>query len=275
MRLKQLPKKRIVLTEFFSETKRLLREYKLNTICVEAKCPNIFECFSQRKCTFLIMGKSCSRACSFCSVKKGKLESPDEGEAERIAEVVKKLGLDTVVLTSVTRDDLPLGGANYFKKVVEQIRRLNPDIKIEVLVPDFQGNFRAISMVVSSAINLFAHNIETVQRLYPVIKKGADYHRSLNVLKIAKDLKPSLETKTALLLGMGEEISEVRITMKEIKDTGCDILVLGQYLQSSPQGIIPHQILSEEEFEELKSYALHLGFKQVYAGTWMRSSYVS
>ena len=253
--------------------KKLLRRVKLNTVCEESRCPNISECFSSGTATFMILGDRCTRSCSFCNVKRAVGGYVDPEEPFRIAEAVKILGLDYVVITSVTRDDLELGGAFQFFKTVRVVKELNLDVKVEVLVPDFGGSNKAVELVMSSSPDVFAHNIETVPRLYERVRKGADYRRSIRIIKMAKEINPSIVTKSALLVGFGESFEEIEMVMDDLRGVDCDVLTIGQYYMPSLRHHPVVKYYSEEEFLMLKEMAEEKGFKMVVAGPNVRSSY--
>ena len=255
------------------EMKKLLRRVKLNTVCEESRCPNISECFSSGTATFMILGDRCTRSCSFCNVKRAVKGYIDPGEPFRVAKAVRILGLDYVVITSVTRDDLALGGAFQFFKTVRAVKELNPGVRVEVLVPDFGGSNEAVELVMSSSPDVFSHNLETVPRLYDSVRKGADYRRSLNIIRMAKEINPFVVTKSALLVGFGERFDEIEKVMDDLRDVDCDVLTIGQYYMPS---LRHHQVVKyyrEEEFLKLKEMAEEKGFKMVVAGPNVRSSY--
>ncbi len=267
-----LPQKRIEITSQYYIVKKEIRESGLHTICEQARCPNIFECFSEKRVTFLILGDTCSRGCSFCAVKRGKPQDVDKSEPQKIARFVEKFGIRNVVITSVCRDDLEDYGAQQFVEVIAEIKKLNRDVKIEVLIPDFRGEVNLIAKVVHSGPEVVSHNLETVPRLSPIVRKGASYNLSLTVLKMIKEIDKNVITKSALLLGMGEEPAEVLDTIKDIRNTGCDILVLGQYLKPHKNSCEVKKILTPDEFGYYKQQAMKMGFKEVFADTWARSS---
>ena len=257
----------------FREVRRLLGDLRLNTVCQEAQCPNKGECYRSGTATFLILGDVCTRRCRFCAVTKGQPQPLDWGEAERVAQAVKALGLRYAVITSVTRDDLPDGGAGLFAKTVRTIGQLAPGCKTEVLIPDFLGSADSIGAVVEAGPDVLNHNLETVPRLYPLARPEADYRRSLRVLRVAKEMSPHLLTKSGLILGMGETRDEVRAVMADLVDAGCDLLTLGQYLRPSPDHLPIERYLPPEEFAELAAEGERMGLKHVEAGPLVRSSY--
>ncbi len=247
----------------------------LATICEEALCPNISECFQKKQATFLILGKICTRKCLFCRVKKTeKPLMPDLSEPNLIAKKIKELQLHYVVITSPTRDDLPDFGAKHFSKVIQAIKQNNPNIKIEILVPDFQANTNSIKTVIKAKPDIFGHNLETVPRLYE-IRKGANYHRSLQVLQTAKELNPQLTTKSALILGLGETKDEVIAVLNELRQINCDHLNLGQYLAPSKNHYPIKEFITPEQFLDYKNIAIKMGFSKVESNPFVRSSYQS
>lgn len=246
----------------------------LNTVCEEALCPNIGECFSKGQATFLILGKVCTRQCAFCGVKRGSPSRVDPDEPARVAEGVRRLGLNHVVITSVTRDDLPDGGAGAFVDTVSSIRRLlTGKLIIELLTPDFNLNKDAIRKVVAAKPDIFAHNIETVPRLYPEARKGADYNRSLAVLSYIKECDAGMRSKSGIMLGLGEREDEVLDTIRQIARTGCDFLSVGQYLAPSRRHLPVKEYITPERFKYYREKALAAGFSRVLSGPYVRSSY--
>jgi lipoic acid synthetase len=258
--------------EFF-ETKRLVRDLRLHTVCEEAHCPNVGECWGHRTATFMLLGEVCTRNCAFCAVAHGRPQAVDPYEPQRVAEAVVRLGLRHVVVTSVDRDDLPDGGAGHFARTAETIKRRAPDCAVEVLIPDFQGDKVAIETVADAPIDVLNHNTETVPRLYKRVRPGAKYERSLDLLRHAKEHRPELFTKTGLMLGLGEERHELLAVLVEIAATGCNILTLGQYLRPSGSQLPVERYLDPAEFAELRHAALRLGFRHVESGPLVRSSY--
>lgn len=268
----KIEKKRISISDTVNLKKSFCRQ-RLNTVCQSAKCPNIGECFKKRTATFLILGKNCTRSCGFCGIDKKTPETPDPGEPERIAKAVKELGLKYVVITSVTRDDLQDGGAGHFAAAIKKIAKINPESKIEVLVPDFQGKKSGIDAVLEAKPDVFAHNLETVPSLYAKVRRGADYKRSLEILRYAKN--KGFKVKTGIMLGLGEKEEEVFMTIKDIKETGADILTVGQYLAPS---IMHYPVIyeySDDEFARIKDYAVSAGIKNTVCGRYVRSSYLA
>jgi lipoic acid synthetase len=254
-------------------TDKLLTELKLTTVCEEAKCPNRMECWSQQTATFMIMGSVCTRPCGFCSVDKGKTEPLELDEPERLAEAAARLGLKHVVITSVTRDDLPDGGAEHFYQSVLAVRR-KTGAAVEVLVPDFLGKPGAIERVVESAPEVFNHNTETVPRLYREVRgRKSEYRWTLALLKRVKELNPAIKTKSGLMLGLGETREELLDVLADLLDNGVDMLTLGQYLQPTPEHLPVTRYVTPEEFDELGAAAKAMGFKSVSSGPFVRSSY--
>ena len=259
-----------------AELKRVLRSSSLNTVCEEARCPNIEECFSSGTATFMILGDICTRGCKFCSVHTGTPKMSPlnfELEASSVVEATKKLGLKYVVITSVARDDLADGGASGFVATVGAIKRELPEVEVEVLVPDFRGNQDSITSVINSGIKVFNHNLETVPRLYRKVRPGSGYKRSLDLLKFAKDANPKVLTKTGIMLGLGEEKEEVYDLMKDSIQAGIDIFTAGQYMRPSLSHLAVERYVKPVEFDHYRDYAKKLGFKSVFAGPLVRSSY--
>lgn len=252
-----------------------LREFNVNTVCREARCPNFGDCFNNLRLTFMILGDTCTRDCRFCSVKKsgGKPLDIDLGEPYRIAQVVKRLGLKYVVVTSVTRDDLEDAGASIFSKVIELIRKIDKNIKIEVLIPDFQGKVSSIRCLLDARPDVVAHNIETVKRLYPYIRPKADYRFSLEILKRIKGLSPVSITKSSIMLGLGEREFEVKEAMQDLISARCDMLTLGQYLAPSEDHYPIKEFITPGKFIKYKELGISLGFKAILSGPLVRSSY--
>ena len=251
-----------------------LTEFKVRTVCQEARCPNLSACFHNLSFTFMLLGDTCTRNCRFCAVKKskGQLEA-DLDEPYRIQKAVKEFGLNYALITSVTRDDLADGGAKIFAQTVELIRAIKRNIKVEVLIPDFKGNLSSIECLLNASPDVAAHNLETVSRLYQDLRPTADYALSLKVLKKIKELRPELTSKSSLLLGLGEEESEVKEAMQDLRDSRCDILTLGQYLAPSLAHYPVKEFISLKQFKRYEDLGLSLGFKAVFSGPKVRSSY--
>lgn len=261
------------LGENYRKVKSLLSELKLHTVCQEANCPNIGNCFEERTATFLILGKICTRGCSFCNVERGVPLELDPSEPPHIAQAVKILELEYAVITSVIRDDLEDGGASQFAQVIREIRKLNPDCKVEVLVPDFKGKLVCLKIVLEEKPVVLNHNLETVKRLYPLVRKGADYVRSLALLKRSKEYDSSVLTKSGIIIGMGESKEEIIDLMQDLREVDCDLLTVGQYLSPSAEHLKVERYYSPQEFEELKKIGQGMGFRKVESGPLVRSSY--
>lgn len=258
----------------YESVRALLKKRRLHTVCEEAKCPNIWECFSRRTSTFLIMGDRCTRKCRFCAVAHGTSSGPpDPTEPARVAEAVKGMGLRHVVITSVTRDDLPDGGARQFAETIRAIQEKTPDARVEVLIPDFQGSLSALKTVIDAQPHVLNHNIETVPRLYPSVRPGAIYERSLQLLMRVQNLDPSIPTKSGLMLGLGETPEEIHQTLLDLLQVGCSLLTLGQYLQPSKEHLPVVRFIPPSEFERWRKRALQMGFMEVASGPFVRSSY--
>ena len=266
-------KRRLPTGDTYAHVRELIESGRLHTVCQEAKCPNIWECFSHRTATFLIMGERCTRNCRFCSVQSGVPEPLDPGEPARVAEAAARMELKYVVVTSVTRDDVPDGGAAHFAATIREIRSRTPGAEIEVLIPDLQGDRTALAVVLGARPNVLNHNIETVPRLYPQVRPQADYRRSLELLRAAADMAPSIPTKSGLMLGLGETSDEVRQTLQDLRAHGCRLLTLGQYLQPSQEHLPVEAYVAPEEFERWRTVALDLGFTHVASAPFVRSSY--
>ena len=266
-------RKKLPTAPAFGEVRALLKKGRLHTVCQEAKCPNLWECFSQRTATFLIMGPRCTRDCRFCSVGQGPSGPPDPQEPRRVAEAAARMGLAYVVVTSVTRDDLADGGAGFFAMTIEEIRRLLPRARVEVLIPDFQGDADAVHAVMAARPDVLNHNLETVPRLYPRVRPQAAYERSLEVLRLARQYAPSVPTKSGLMLGLGERPEEVTKTLEDLLEAGCSMLTLGQYLQPSKGHLEVAAFIHPDDFKKWKKKALAMGFSQVASGPFVRSSY--
>ncbi len=253
-------------------TKRILRHHGVSTVCEEARCPNQGKCFSESTATFMILGDRCTRNCSFCAVESSNPLPVDPSEPQNVAEAVSALGLEFVVITSVTRDDLPDGGAGQFAETIQAVRNKNKIIKIEVLTPDFKGDSNALKTVLDARPDVFNHNVETVPSLYNTVRPMADYETSLNVLRRAKALCPDLRSKSGIMLGLGETGPEVISVMKDIRDTGCDFLTIGQYLRPRRTNIPLTEYIRPEVFEEYRIKGLEMGFRAVASSPLTRSS---
>jgi len=257
----------------FERVKQALRKARLHTVCEEAQCPNLWECFSNHTATFLILGDTCTRNCRFCAVKHGVPDPPDPGEPERLAGAAEDLGLQHVVVTSVTRDDLPDGGAGEFADTVRAVHARMPGVSVEVLIPDFQGCREDLARVLDAGPQVLNHNIETVERLYAEARPGAVYGRSLEVIERAGGTAPHIPIKSGIMLGLGERPDEIRYALRHLLDAGCRMLTLGQYLQPSRDHLEVKRFIPPEEFEEWRQEAMAMGFHRVASGPFVRSSY--
>lgn len=257
----------------YENVRSLIQQDRLHTVCQEAKCPNLWECYSSQTATFLIMGSRCTRNCRFCAVSQGPIEPPDPNEPDRVADATAQMGLNYVVITSVTRDDLPDGGAEFFARTIQAIRDRIPDVRVEVLIPDFQGDPEALRAVVDARPDVLNHNIETVPRLYPQVRPQALYQRSLDLLLRTRRYEPDLATKSGLMLGLGERREEIQATLEDLRGVDCRILTLGQYLQPSKDHLPVVRYVPPEEFDKWRRVALDLGFSEVASGPFVRSSY--
>jgi lipoic acid synthetase len=258
----------------YQRVKGLLSKANITTVCQEANCPNMFECFSNDTSTFMILGSQCSRNCRFCNVKSGNPTPVDLKEPLRVAKAAFDLKLKYVVVTSVTRDDLGDGGATQFAKTIKAIKSMLPDDpKVEVLIPDFQGNYDALKIVVYANPDVVNHNIETVPSLYSKVRPEAEYQQSLDLIQNIKHINPSMTTKSGIMVGLGETFAELELTIKELFDHGCDILTIGQYLQPTRSHLDVEKYYSPDEFILLEEKAREIGFKKVAAGPFVRSSY--
>lgn len=259
--------------ESYVKMKSLLRNARLHTICEEAKCPNIAECFGSGTAVFLILGDICTRNCKYCNVRHGKPISLNLDEPKDVAESVKELGLRYVVITSVTRDDLDDGGARVFYETVKEVKQLNPTCKIEILIPDFKGNIDSLKKVINSNPDVINHNIEVVQDLFPKIRPEGDYHTSLDLLMNIKKINKNVKTKSGFMIGIGENTDQIIKTMNDLRESNVDFLTIGQYLQPTKDHAEIKKYYTPDEFEELKSIALTIEFKHVESGPLVRSSY--
>ena len=256
-----------------TKVKSILNVTSLHTVCEEARCPNLGECFSSGTATILILGKVCTRTCGFCAVERGIPVALDESEPERVAEAISRMNLGYVVITSVTRDDLADGGASIFARTIHAVRSLDPKIKIEVLIPDFKGDEAALVTVLKESPDVLNHNVETISRLYSQVRPQADYKRSLELLRRVKDYNPRMVTKSGFMLGLGETREEVLDLLRDLKKAGCDFLTIGQYLQPRPDRLPVIEYLPPEIFEEYKKIGEEMGFKSVASGPFVRSSF--
>jgi lipoic acid synthetase len=275
-------KKRLVINSQQSRVYEILKDLDLHTVCQSALCPNIAECFGRATATFMILGDTCTRNCRFCAVTSGEPQPLDRDEPKRVAAAVRRLNLRHVVITSVTRDDLPDGGAGHFASSIDELhmegrRQVGANTRfaptVEVLTPDFQGDEAALKTVILSRPDIFNHNLETVPRLYPMVRPMADYHRSLRILRKAKELDPYVYTKSGIMLGLGERRAEVSEVMKDLRDAGCGILTVGQYLRPSKVHLEIRKYIHPEVFLEIQEEAKELGFLYVASGPFVRSSF--
>ncbi|MCS7265330.1 MAG: lipoyl synthase [Armatimonadetes bacterium] len=252
-----------------------LERLGINTVCQSAKCPNIGECFSHGTATFMLLGETCTRRCGFCAVKTGKGEPVDPYEPLKVATMVRKLGLKHAVITSVARDDLPDQGASQFARTVKAIKTLCPNTTVEVLTPDFKAKSDLIAIVIEAQPDVYNHNVETVKRLQKLVRPQASYERSLRVLEIVKELAPNMLTKSGLMLGLGETKDEVIQVLKDLRCVGCEIVTIGQYLRPTMRHLPVVRYVKPEEFAELEQVGYELGFKYVFSGPFVRSSYLA
>ena len=267
-------KVRLPSNPVFWSTKALVADLKLHTVCEEAQCPNRWECWSQGTATFMIAGDRCTRACGFCAVKTAKPFALEVDEPQRVATATKRMGLNHVVITAVARDDLPDGGADHFARTVEAVRSENPGITIEILVPDFNGKDDALQLVMNARPHIFNHNLETVERLTPLVRSRAVYHRSLHVLRRAAEMSPGrVATKSGLMLGLGETDEELMQALDDLRANGVTVLTLGQYLRPSPRHLPVVEYILPEKFDWWKTVAEGKGFRHVASGPLVRSSY--
>ena len=266
-------KARAPMGENYHDLKRLARSLNLHTVCESAHCPNIGECWHHKTATFMMLGNLCTRRCGFCAVPKGRPEPIDFDEPRRVAEAVASLGLEHAVITSVNRDDNLVGGARAFAMVIEEIRRQAPGCRVEVLIPDFQGSREAIRTVVEARPEVLNHNTESVPRLYRVVRSGARYERTLELLRYAKELRPEGITKSGVMVGLGEETVELLQVFRDLAAVNCDILTIGQYLRPSRDHLPMARLYTPREFAERQTEALKMGFRHVESGPLVRSSY--
>ena len=258
----------------YAELKKLMRDLQLHTVCEEARCPNIGECWNSRTATFMILGDVCTRRCMFCAVKKGAPGGiVDVDEPRRLGEAVRHLKLKHVVITSVNRDDLADGGASVFAECIAEARKQGPGCTVEVLIPDLEGNWNALAVIVEAQPEVLNHNTETVPRLYRRVRPYANYQQTLNLLRTSKQLDAQMITKSGLMVGLGETVTELLETMEDIRNTECDILTVGQYLSPSSRHLPIQRYYTPEEFEEIKEAGIEMGFRHVESGPLVRSSY--
>lgn len=276
MKLPSWLTKRIPSPRVIEEMENLISSLSLHTVCQEAHCPNIGDCFSQKTATFMILGNCCTRNCHFCAVKKGTPLPPDSQEPENVAKAVQKLGLNYVVITSPTRDDLPDGGAGTFARTITCIRELcGEKTHIEVLIPDFGGSATSLKKVLDAKPLVLNHNLETIPRLYSKVRPGANYQRSLQLLKRCKEINPAVYTKSGLMVGLGESQAEVIQVMKDLRSIGCDILTIGQYLRPSSKHLEVKEFIPPQLFHHYRDIAYSLGFLYAASSPFVRSSYMA
>jgi lipoyl synthase len=256
-----------------SSIKNLIDSSRLHTVCQSAKCPNIFECFSKRTATFMLMGDTCTRNCGFCGVNSGRPLPLDKEEPKKIASAVKEMNLLYAVITSVTRDDLDDGGAYHFAETVKAIKKINPDTRIECLIPDFGGDKKNLETLLSEGLDVLNHNIETIKQNYSRARSSADYDRSLKLLKNAKEIRSDIYTKSGFMLGLGENTEQILKLLEDLKESKVDIITIGQYLSPSKDNIAISKYYTPEEFKEIENTAIKIGFTAVAAGPFVRSSY--
>ncbi|QOX65212.1 lipoyl synthase [Anoxybacterium hadale] len=264
---------RVSYSPKINEVSEMLKALNLHTVCQEANCPNAMECFGKRTATFMILGRECTRQCTFCNVSKGHPMLVDEDEPARVAKAAAELDLKHVVVTSVTRDDLPDGGAGHFARVIEEVKKTSPATAIEVLIPDFEGDKEALAVVAAAKPQVINHNIETVKRLYPSVRPIADYDRSLELIQRVKELDPSIYSKSGLMVGLGETPDEVEELLKDLRKSDCDIVTIGQYLAPSALHHPVVEYVTPEQFEKYKLLAEGMGFRHVASSPLVRSSY--
>ncbi len=257
----------------YVKTKKMIEQNNLTTVCIEANCPNRYECFSKKTATFMILGDTCTRNCLYCNVKSGMPRKVDTNEPVRIAKVIKKMNLKYAVITCVTRDDLPDGGAGQFVNIIKEIRKLNPNCRIEVLISDLKGDWNSLEEIIDEKPDVLNHNIETVRGLFPELRPEGDYNTSMKLLKKAKEFSSGLITKSGFMLGFGETGAQITETLKDLKKVQCDIVTVGQYLQPSEKEFQMKKQYTTEEFKEIEEKAKELGIKRVVSGPLVRSSY--
>ena len=271
-RLPEYLKRPIIDTDKTRTVRKILKANCLNTVCENARCPNKNECYTKHTATFLIMGGVCTRNCKYCNISCQKPEPLDVDEPKHIAKAVKDLGLKYAVITSVTRDDLPDGGAEHFAKCIEEIRKISPDTKIEILTPDFKGNIESLNTIIKAHPDVFNHNIEAVRGIFKTVRPQGNYDVSLSVLKYIKE-NSDIKTKSGLIIGLGENFEQIKETFEDLYNVGCDILTVGQYIQPSKEHYPVGKYYKPEEYEELKALAKSIGFDKFQIGPLVRSSY--
>ena len=271
-RLPEYLKRPIIDTDTTKDVRRILKVNCLNTVCENARCPNKNECYTNKTATFLIMGNNCTRNCRYCNISCNKPEPLDISEPENIANAVKSLGLKYAVITSVTRDDLDDGGASHFAQCIYEIRKISPDTKIEILTPDFKNNKKSLDIIIQAHPDVFNHNIETVKEVFHTARPQGNYNQSLNVLEYIKN-NSDIKTKSGLMIGLGETTEQINATLNDLKNVGCDILTIGQYIQPSKGHMEVSKYYTLDEYEILKKMAKDIGFKNYQIGPLVRSSY--
>ena len=271
-RLPEYLKRPIINTDTTKKVRHILKNHCLNTVCENARCPNKNECYTKNTATFLIMGNFCTRNCRYCNIGCQKPEPLDEQEPLNVALAVRDLGLKCAVITSVTRDDLPDGGAEHFANCIYEIRKLMPDTKIEILTPDFKGNANSLNSIINAKPDVFNHNIETVRAIFKTARPQGDYERSINVLKYIKT-NSNIPTKSGLMVGLGETFEQIEETLQDLKQAGCDIVTIGQYIQPSKEHLEVAKYYTPEEFKTLQELAKKIGFKHYQINPLVRSSY--
>lgn len=275
--MKRLPdylKRPIINTETTKMVRNILKNHCLNTVCENARCPNKNECYTKQTATFLIMGNVCTRNCRYCNISSGIPETLNENEPKEVANAIKELDLKYAVITSVTRDDINDGGAEHFARTIEEIRKISPETKIEILTPDFNGDKNSLNIIIKAMPEVFNHNIETTKQIFKKARPKGNYQTSLEVLKYVRD-NSNIKTKSGLMVGLGETFEEIEETFKDLKNVGCDILTVGQYIQPSKKHIEVDKYYTLEEFEQIKNLAKKVGFKHFQIGPLVRSSYMA
>ena len=275
--MKRLPdylKRPIINTETTKMVRNILKNHCLNTVCENARCPNKNECYTKQTATFLIMGNVCTRNCRYCNISSGIPETLNENEPKEVANAIKELGLKYAVITSVTRDDINDGGAEHFARTIEEIRKISPETKIEILTPDFNGDKNSLNIIIKAMPEVFNHNIETTKQIFKKARPKGNYQTSLEVLKYVRD-NSNIKTKSGLMVGLGETFEEIEETFKDLKNVGCDILTVGQYIQPSKKHLEVDKYYTLEEFEQIKNLAKKVGFKHFQIGPLVRSSYMA
>lgn len=271
-RLPEFLKRPIIDTDTTRNVRKILKHNCLNTVCENARCPNKNECYTKNTATFLIMGNNCTRNCRYCNISCNRPEPLDPQEPKHIAKAVKDLGLKYAVITSVTRDDLPDGGAQHFANCIYEIRKISPDVKIEILTPDFKNKKEALDIIINAHPDVFNHNIETVRAVFKTARPQGNYDTSLDVLKYIKQ-NSDIQTKSGMMIGLGETFAQIKETIKDLYSVGCDILTIGQYIQPSKEHLPVAKYYSLDEYEELKKLAASIGIKNYQIGPLVRSSY--